>query len=489
MNKSQVPVGAKPGEFDAVVVGSGPNGLAAAVTLARAKLSVLVLEANRTIGGAAHSTELTLPGFVHDVGSAVHPMAVGSPFFRRLPLRDYGLEWIHPDIPLSHPLGGADAVSLRRSLSETIEAIGVDGATYKQLMNPLVENWWALADEFLQPMLHLPRNPLALARFGLRAIQPAQWLAGRFSTEPARALFAGLAAHSFLPLTALASAAFGLVLGAAGHVVGWPFPRGGAQKISDALAGYLQSLGGKIETGKRIATLGELPRSRALLLDITPRAFLTLAGGALPQRYRSKLERFRYGPGVFKIDYALSDPIPWRAEECRRAGTVHVGGSISEIAASEDIVARRHAPKPFVLLAQPTVSDSSRAPAGSHIAWAYCHTPNGSVSDLTGPVEDQIERFAPGFRDCVLARHKMNSADLERRNANLVGGAVNGGSLDLWQLLARPILSPQPYRTPLSGVYLCSASTPPGGGVHGMCGYNAAQLALREIFQIRGKIP
>jgi phytoene dehydrogenase-like protein len=471
-------------EFDAVVVGSGPNGLAAAVTLARAKLSVLVLEANDTIGGAARSAELTLPGFIHDIGSAVHPLAVGSPFFRGFPLQDYGLEWIHPEIPLAHPLGQADAVSLWRSLTETADAIGADGAAYTRLMSPLVENWWALAGEFLQPMIHLPRNPLALAHFGLRAIQPAQWLARRFSTEPARALFAGLAAHSFLPLSALASAAFGLVLGAAGHAVGWPFPRGGAQRISSALAGYLQSLGGTIETGRRIATLAELPHSHALLLDITPRAFLAMAGDSLPHRYRRKLERFRYGPGVFKIDYALSDPIPWLADECRRAGTVHVGGTSAEIAASEYTVARRHAaaPQPFVLLAQPTVSDSSRAPAGKHVAWAYCHVPSGSTTDLTGAIEDQIERFAPGFRDCILARHITNSADLERRNANLIGGAVNGGSLDLWQLIARPVLSRQPYRTPLPGVYLCSASTPPGGGVHGMCGYRAARLVLREIF-------
>lgn len=476
----------KPNEFDAVVVGSGPNGLAAAVTLARAKLSVLVVEANETIGGGTRSMELTLPGFVHDVCSAVHPLAVGSPFFCDLPLHEYGLEWIHPEIPLAHPLSGSEAVSLRRSLAETAHAIGIDGRTYKDLMNPLVEAWWELAEEFLQPMIHLPRKPLALVRFGLRAIQPAQWLARRFSTQPARALFAGLAAHSFLPLSAPASAAFGLVLGAAGHVVGWPFPRGGAQKIADALAAYLRSLGGRIETGRRISALAELPRSRAVLLDIAPKGFLNLAGSALSGRYRSNLEHFRYGPGVFKIDYALNDPIPWSAEDCRRAGTVHVGGTYAEVAASEYTVARKHAipSNPFVLLAQPTVNDPSRAPEGKHIAWAYCHVPNASLCDLTGPIEDQIERFAPGFRDCVLARHVMNSADLERHNANLVGGAVNGGSLDLRHLVIRPVLSLKPYRTPLPGVYLCSASTPPGGGVHGMCGYHAARLALKEVFRL-----
>ena len=471
-------------EFDAVVVGSGPNGLAAAVTLARAKLSVLLLEASETLGGGTRSLALTLPGFVHDVCSAVHPLAVGSPFFRDLPLQEHGLEWIQPEVALAHPLGESRAVSLRRSLPATAKLLGDDGAAYSALMNPLVENWWGLASEFLQPMIHLPREPLAFIRFGLRAVQPAQWLARRFSSEPARALFAGLAGHSFLPLSAPASAAFGLVLGAAGHAVGWPFPRGGAQKIANALASYLQSLGGEIETARPVVTLSELPPSRAVPLDITPRAFLQLAGNNLPSRYRRALERYPYGPGIFKIDYALSAPIPWRAEECRRAGTVHVGGTSTEIAAAEHTVTRKHAiaAKPFVLLAQPTLSDPSRAPAGKHVAWAYCHVPSGSVTDLTERIEAQIERFAPGFHDCILARHTMNAVALERHNPNLIGGAVNGGSLDLWHLLVRPVLSPNPYRTPLRGVYLCSASTPPGGGVHGMCGYHAARWALKEVF-------
>lgn len=478
------PLRRKQTDFDAVVVGSGPNGLAAAVTLARAKLSVLVLEASESIGGGTRSMELTLPGFIHDVCSAVHPLAVGSPFFRDLPLHDHGLEWIHPEIPLAHPLGGGGGVSLRRTLAETATLLGNDGPTYSALMRPLVDNWWGLAREFLQPMIHLPRDPLAFIRFGLRAIQPAQWLARRFSGEPARALFAGLAGHSFLPLSAPASAAFGLVLGAAGHAVGWPFPRGGAQKIADALAGYLRSLGGQIEIARPVARLSDLPASRALLLDLTPRALVKLAGNTLPPRYRQALERFPYGSGIFKVDYALSAPIPWSAEECRRAGTVHVGGTSAEIAAAEDTVARKRslAPKPFVLLAQPTLSDPSRAPSGKHVAWAYCHTPSGSLSDLTERIETQIERFAPGFRDCILARHTMNSAALEQHNPNLIGGAVNGGSLDLKHLLVRPVLRPNPYRTPLGGVYLCSASTPPGGGVHGMCGYHAAQWALKEVF-------
>ena len=478
------PLRGKQTHFDAVVVGSGPNGLAAAVTLARAKLSVLVLEASESIGGGTRSMELTLPGFIHDVCSAVHPLAVGSPFFRNLPLHDHGLEWIHPEIPLAHPLGGGGSVSLRRSLAETARLLENDGPAYSALMQPLVDNWWGLAREFLQPMIHLPRDPLAFIRFGLRAIQPAQWLARRFSGEPARALFAGLAGHSFLPLSAPASAAFGLVLGAAGHAVGWPFPRGGAQKIANALASYLKSLGGHIETARPVVSLSDLPGSRAVFLDLTPRAVLKLAGNTLPPRYRHALERFPYGSGIFKIDYALSAPIPWSAEECRQAGTVHVGGTSAEIAAAEDTVARKRsiALKPFVLLAQPTLSDPSRAPTGKHVAWAYCHAPSGSIDDLTEHIETQIERFAPGFRDCILARHTMNSVALERHNPNLIGGAVNGGSLDMKHLLVRPVLSLNPYRTPLRGVYLCSASTPPGGGVHGMCGYHAAQWALKEVF-------
>jgi len=333
-------------------------------------------------------------------------------------------------------------------------------------------------------MICISRDVLALISIGLRARPAAQWLARRIFGEPARALFAGLAGHSFLPLSAPASAAFGLVLGAAGHAVGWPFPRGGAQKIAGALAGYLRSLGGQIEIARPVARLSDLPASRALLLDLTPRALVKLAGNTLPPRYRQALDRFPYGSGIFKVDYALSAPIPWSAEECRRAGTVHVGGTSAEIAAAEDMVARKRslAPKPFVLLAQPTLNDPSRAPSGKHVAWAYCHTPSGSLSDLTERIETQIERFAPGFRDCILARHTMNSAALEQHNPNLIGGAVNGGSLDLKHLLVRPVLRPNPYRTPLRGVYLCSASTPPGGGVHGMCGYHAAQWALKEVF-------
>jgi phytoene dehydrogenase-like protein len=351
-------------------------------------------------------------------------------------------------------------------------------------MGELVSNWEILAAEFLQPLLHWPRHPFLLGRFGLKALRSATGLAEAiFNTESARALFGGLSAHSFLPLERTASASFGLVLGMLGHAVGWPLPRGGAQHITEALAAHLRILGGEIATNSRIEHLDQLPLARATLLDITPRQLLNLAGDKLPSSYRRRLERFRYGPGVFKIDYALDGPIPWNSSQCARAGTVHLGGTLEEVADSERTVAQGEPPeKPFVLLAQPSLFDHTRAPAGKHTAWAYCHAPNGSSFDMTGLIEKQIERFAPGFRERVLARHTANCADLEQCNANLVGGDINGGAADLWQLVARPVLSPTPYRTALPGVYLCSSSTPPAGGVHGMCGFHAAEAALRECF-------
>ena len=469
-------------EYDAVVIGSGPNGLAAAITLASAGCSVLVLEANETIGGGTRSAELTLPGFVHDVCSAVHPLAAGSPFFQTLPLDRFGLEWVQPEIPLAHPLDNGDAAALWRDVNETAVRNGDTG--YRHLFEPLTRHWAQLAPEFLQPMLHLPRHPVAAARFGLSAICPAKLLAKSFlKSSKTRALFAGLAAHSFLPLEALASAAFALVLGAAGHAVGWPIPRGGSQAIANGLVAYLRELGGKIETGRRVSGLRELPKSRAVLLDISPWQFAQMAEDRLPLRYRRKLESFRRAPGVFKIDYALSAPIPWRAEECHRAGTIHLGGTIDEIALAEQAVARgEHPERPFVLAAQQSLFDSSRAPRDQHTLWAYCHVPNGSDFDMSQRIEEQIERFAPGFRDCVIARHSLNTAQLEKSNANLAGGDISGGAANFVQLLRRPVLSPNPYRTPLPGVYLCSASTPPGGVVHGMCGFHAAKRALREVF-------
>jgi len=469
---------------DAIVVGSGPNGLAAAITLARAGCAVRVLEANSTIGGGARSAELTRPGFVHDLCSAIHPLARGSPFFRTLPLERHGLKWIQPPIALAHPLDDGGAACLRQNLAAPNDSLGRDENAWRQMMRPLVRDWEKLAAEFLQPMLHFPRHPLALARFGLSALAPAAWLARRrFRDERARALFAGLAAHSFLPLDSAGSAAFGLVLGAAGHAVGWPLPQGGAQAISNALAAHLLELGGKIETDSRVENLAQVKEARAVLFDTTCWQFARIAAQELPRRYRRRLERFRHAPGVFKIDYALAAPLPWRAAECRAAGTIHLGGSLEEIAKSEREVANGRSPaRPFVLVAQPSLFDESRAPHGQHTLWAYCHVPHGSTCDMTKAIEQQLERFAPGFRDCVLARHTTDAVGLERSNSNLLGGDINGGATHLWQLFARPVVSPAPYRTPLPGIYLCSASTPPGGGVHGMCGYHAARTALRDLF-------
>jgi phytoene dehydrogenase-like protein len=476
-------------EYDAIVVGSGPNGLAAAITLARAGISVAVLEANSTIGGGTRSAELTLPGFVHDVCSAVHPLAAGSPFFKTLPLQRFELEWIHPGIPLAHPLDDGTTACLHRDVDVTAKSLGRDAGIYRNLFNPLARDWEKLATEFLRPMLHLPRHPVALGRFGLAAITPARFFAKTFfREEQTRALFAGIAAHSFLPLEALASAAFGLVLGIAGHAVGWPIPRGGSQSIANALANYLRDLGGKIDINRRIDNLDQIPKSAVVLFDTTVWQFSHIAGDRLPARYRERLNHFRHAPGIFKIDYALSSPIPWKAEVCRSAGTIHLGGTLDEVANSEREVARGQLPnRPFTLVAQQSLFDETRAPAGKHTLWAYCHVPFGCKINMSDAMESQIERFAPGFRDCIFARHKTGAADLEKSNPNLAGGDINGGAANLRQLIARPIFSRTPYRTPLRGVYLCSSSTPPGGGVHGMCGYHAARAALRDHFD--KKIP
>jgi phytoene dehydrogenase-like protein len=469
--------------YDAIVVGAGPNGLAAAITLARAGCSVLLLEAAETIGGGTRSLALTLPGFVHDVCSAVHPLGVASPFFRSLPLESLGVAWVHPPAPLAHPLDDGTAAVLHRSLDATSDTLGADADAYRKLMTPLVGNLEALLPDLLGPLPLPPRQPLKLARFGFRAIWPARQLARRwFKGEQARALFAGLAAHSILPLDQPLSAAFGLMLGAAGHVSGWPVARGGSQQIANGLAAHLRSLGAEIVTGHLVESLDDLPPAHAVLLDVTPRQLLHIAGQRFPKRYRRKLAGYRYGPGVFKIDWALDGPIPWRASECQRAGTVHVGGTLDEITASERAVWEdEHPEKPFVLLAQQSLFDPIRAPAGQQSIWGYCHVPHGSTMDMTVRVEKQIERFAPGFRQRVLARSTISAVAFEGHNPNYVGGDITGGVQDLRQFYARPVLSRSPYRTPIKGVYLCSSSTPPGGGVHGMCGYHAARVALRDL--------
>jgi phytoene dehydrogenase-like protein len=449
--------------------------------LAQAGLRTTVFEAQPTIGGGTRSAALTLPGFTHDVCSAVHPWAVSSPAFASFPLAEHGLAWIQPPLPLAHPMDDGSAAVLAMPLDETCERLGADGPAYRRAIAPLVARWRELVPMIQSPLLRLPAHPWLLARFGSLAIWPAAPLARTlFRTEAARALFAGNAAHSVLPLDALGSAAFGWVLAAAAHAVGWPIPRGGSQAIANALASYFESLGGRIVVNHPVQSLDELGDPALVLCDVTPRQFLAIAGSRLPDRFCRQLEAYRYGPGVFKIDWALRAPIPWRAAECARAGTVHVGGSLRDIAASErTITGTAPSPRPFVLVAQPSLFDPSRAPAGQHTAWAYCHVPHASTADMTEPIESQVERFAPGFRARILARHTMTPADLERHNANLVGGDITGGAQNLLQLVLRPTRAW--YRTPLRGVYLCSSSTPPGGAVHGMCGYHAARTALRDL--------
>jgi phytoene dehydrogenase-like protein len=470
--------------YDAVVVGAGPNGLAAAVTLARAGRSVLVVEAAETVGGGCRTAALTLPGFAHDVCSAIHPLAAASPYFRDLPLAAHGLEWVEPDVLLAHPLDDGTAGVLHRSVDDTAAGLGADGRPWQRLLGGFVDAWPALLAQFMDP-LRLPRRPLALARFGVHALRPARGFArSRFDTPGARALFAGIAAHAFLPLTHPFTAGFGLLLGVTGHAVGWPLPRGGSQAIPDALTGYLSALGGTIQTGWRVRTLDELPPARAVLLDVNPAQLGAMAGDRLPAGYRRRLERFRHGPAAFKVDYALDGPVPWAAEDCRRAGTVHLGGTLEEITATEAAVAAGRVPdRPFTLVAQQSLFDPTRAPSGKHAVWAYCHVPNGCTVDMTDAVTGQIERFAPGFREQILATHVMSPADYEDYNPNYVGGDIGGGAHDGLQLLGRPVLSLNPHRTPLDGVFLCSASTRPGGGVHGACGALAARAALRSALR------
>jgi len=472
--------------YEAVIVGSGPNGLSAAIELARRGLSVCVLEAKETIGGGARTLELTEPGFHHDVCSAIHPVGVVSPFFKSLPLERWGVEWVYPEVALAHPFDDGDVALLQQSLEHTGETLGEDGRAYQELMRPFVERAEAFFEETLRPV-RLPSHPFLMLRFALSALRSCTGLAAsRFRQRKAKALFAGCCAHSVLPLDQAGTASFGMVLALAAHAINWPCVRGGSQKIVEALDECLRSLGGEVRTLHPVRSMRDLPPARAVLLDLTPRQVVEIAGEELPGAYRRRLSRFRYGPGVFKIDWALAGPIPWKAEACRRAATVHLGATIEEIAASEDAMWRgRHPERPFVLIAQQSLFDRTRAPEGKQTGWAYCHVPHGSDVDMTERIEHQIERFAPGFRDLILARHTINSVELERHNPNMIGGDIGGGANDLLQFLARPVMRYDPYSTPNRRLYLCSSSTPPGGGVHGMCGSWAARSALRRVFGLK----
>jgi phytoene dehydrogenase-like protein len=473
-------------DFDAVVVGAGPNGLAAAIVLQQRGLSVLIIEANDTIGGGLRSAQFTLPGFTHDVCSAIHPLAAASPFFSTLPLRQFGLEYIYPKHPAAHPFDDGTCSVLYSSLTETKRQLFADSRAYENLVGSVVVDWPRIVNNLLGP-LRFPDAPFALAKFGLKALLSAKTVARRFRTDHARGLFAGMAAHSIMPLENFATSAIALVLMAAGHVSGWPFPKGGAEQIAKALGDYFISLGGKIRTGEYVRSLSQLPSAHAILFDVTPKQLLEIAGYKFGSIYKSQLQRYRYGMGVFKMDWALDGPVPWMAEEVKSAGTIHLGNTFEEIAESERQAWNgKHAEKPFVLLAQHSMFDATRAPAGKHTLWGYCHVPHGSTVDMTDRIENQIERFAPGFKERIVARHSMNTAQMNEYNANYIGGDINGGAITPSQLFTRPALRWSPYRTSASGIYICSSSTPPGGGVHGMCGFHAARRVLREVFEITG---
>jgi phytoene dehydrogenase-like protein len=471
---------------DAVIVGAGPNGLAAAIVLARAGHSVLILEEKETIGGGARTEEVTLPGFRSDICSAIHPMGVVSPFMRALPLAEHGLEWAWSPAAIAHPLDDGTAATLELDLDATAARLGEDEQAYRTLMWPFARIAGKVFDDILRPVLAWPppRHPFTLAKFGLLGLQPALKVVNRFRTPHARALFGGAAAHSFLPLDRIGSASFGLALMLAGHATGWPAAKGGSIAIIDAMASYLRSLGAEFRTGHPVRTLRDVPESRVVMFDVSPRQLADIAGDQLPARYVKKLRAFRYGPGVFKIDWALDGPIPWRAEDCLRSATVHVAGTVEEIAEHEHAVFHgRMTDKPFVLVAQQSMFDPTRAPAGMHTGWAYCHVPHGSTENQTERIERQIERFAPGFRDRILARRTINTAQYEAHNANFIGGDIAGGANMMAQFLTRPFPKLDPYATPNDRLFICSSSTPPGGGVHGMCGYWAARSALSSRFR------
>ncbi len=471
-------------DYDVVVVGSGPNGLSAAIALQKAGLSILLIEAASTIGGNMRSAELTLPGFIHDIGSAIHPLAAGSPFFASLPLKEFGLEYIFPAYAAAHPFDDGTATVLESSVHKTASGLGIDSDSYSKLFSRLVNEWPMIESDVLGPF-RIPHHPLAMANFGMKALLPANTLARKyFKGEKARGLFAGMAAHGLLPFSKMASAAAGLLLMIQGHRKGWPLIRGGTQQLANALSAYFVSIGGKIQTGFRIEKLMDLPSARAVVLDLSPKQALQIAGYSFSSSYGNQLEKYRYGMGVYKLDWALDAPIPFTAASCALAGTIHLGNTYAEIASNEQLTADgKHPEKPFVLLAQQSLFDPTRAPDGKHTAWAYCHVPNGSVMDMRTAIEKQVERFAPGFRERILATHTMDTKELETYNPNNVGGTINGGVQDIRQLFTRPALRLSPYRTSAKGIYLCSASTPPGGGVHGMCGFQAAKRVLRDIFE------
>jgi phytoene dehydrogenase-like protein len=475
----------KKADYDAVVIGSGPNGLAAAITLQQKGLSVLIIEGKDVIGGGLRSAELTLPGFVHDVCSAIHPLAIGSPFFQTLPLDQHGLAYIVPGIAAAHPFDDGTAAAVYTSVHKTAKLFGLDEQAYLDLMEPIVNEWPGIAADVLGP-LRFPKKPISMAKFGLKALTSATFLAKRFKRKEARGIWAGMAAHSLQPLSNLSTSAIGLVLLLSAHRKGWPIVKGGSAEMAKALASYFVSLGGDIQTGNFVTSLAAIPSSKAVFFDVTPRQLLKIAGHRFSSIYKWQLERYRYGMGVFKVDWAIDGQINFKAEEARNAGTVHIGNTMEEIVLSEKLSASgRHPEKPYMLLAQQSLFDHSRAPKGKHTVWAYCHVPNGSVRDMTDVMEQQIERFAPGFRDQILAKHTMNTAQIEEYNPNYIGGDINGGVIDIGQIFTRPALRSSPYRTSAKGLYLCSSSTPPGGGVHGMCGYQSAKTALKDIFNIR----
>jgi len=471
------------GKYDAVVVGSGPNGLAAAIVLQEKGLRVLVVEGKDTIGGGMRTKEVTLPGFHHDICSAIHPLAVSAPFFRGLPLDKYGLEYLHPRVLAAHPLKDGPASVLYRSLEDTAAGLGKDGEQYRHIMSPIVSDWEGLSRDFLGP-LSWPKKPLKLAAFGLKALQPASWFANSFKEEKTKALWAGMVAHGIQPFSNLATSAIGLVLMAAGHYGGWPVAKGGSQSLATALAAYFESLGGEIWTGLMVQSKKDIPDTKATLFDLGPKQLLEIMGADLSPLYRRQLSNYRYGMGVYKMDFALDGPIPWKSAEAREAGTVHLGGSIEEISHSEAIIWKgKYTDNPYVLIAQQSLVDTTRAPEGKHTVWAYCHVPAGSTKDMSGIIQNQIEKSAPGFKDLILAKYTMNSMDVQAYNPNYIGGDINGGVQDITQLFTRPALRWSPYQTSAKGYYICSSSTPPGGGVHGMCGYHAAQRVIKDLFE------